>query len=85
MPASVSGSQRARLLCRTVPDCFTLSFTAVPHAGEQYVSDGVADLVAYGVPYVANANLPELVAAGVGTAGLNPGRWPSYTVLPYAQ
>lgn len=68
-----------------MPDCLAVSCTAVPHAGEQYVSDGVADLVAYGVPYIANANLPELVAAGAGTAGLNPGRCPCYTVLLYQQ
>ncbi|GLC38568.1 hypothetical protein PLESTM_000748500 [Pleodorina starrii] len=43
--------------------------------GEQYVSEGVADLVTYGVHFIANANLPELVAAGVGTGGLNMGSY----------
>ncbi|GIL68752.1 hypothetical protein Vafri_21995, partial [Volvox africanus] len=42
--------------------------------GEQYVSDGVADLVFYGVHFISNANLPELVAGGVRTGGLNMGR-----------
>ncbi|GLI66864.1 hypothetical protein VaNZ11_010851 [Volvox africanus] len=41
--------------------------------GEQYVSDGVADLVIYGAHFIANANLPELVAGGVKTGGLNMG------------
>ncbi|KXZ54249.1 hypothetical protein GPECTOR_5g34 [Gonium pectorale] len=41
--------------------------------GESYVAEGVADLVIYGVPFIANANLPDLVAAGVKTAGLNAG------------
>ncbi|GFR40247.1 hypothetical protein Agub_g818 [Astrephomene gubernaculifera] len=41
--------------------------------GEQYVSEGVADVVSYGLPFIANANLPALVAAGVKSAGLNPG------------
>ncbi|KAG2493195.1 hypothetical protein HYH03_008615 [Edaphochlamys debaryana] len=41
--------------------------------GERYVAEGVADLVSYGVPFIANANLRDLVAAGARTAGLNPG------------
>ncbi|KAG2428686.1 hypothetical protein HXX76_011391 [Chlamydomonas incerta] len=41
--------------------------------GEELVKSGTADLVAYGVPFIANANLPALVAAGVKSAGLNPG------------
>ncbi|PNH11896.1 putative 12-oxophytodienoate reductase 12 [Tetrabaena socialis] len=40
--------------------------------GEQYVSEGVADLVSYGGLFIANANMPALVAAGVKTGGLNP-------------
>jgi N-ethylmaleimide reductase len=30
----------------------------------KYLEDGTADLVAFGVLYIANANLPELLAAG---------------------
>ncbi|KAG2449680.1 hypothetical protein HYH02_005209 [Chlamydomonas schloesseri] len=41
--------------------------------GEELVKSGTADLISYGVPFMANANLPALVAAGVKTAGLNPG------------
>ncbi|EFJ45200.1 hypothetical protein VOLCADRAFT_106009 [Volvox carteri f. nagariensis] len=43
--------------------------------GEQYVTDGVADVVLYGVHFIANANLPELVAGGVKTGGLNMGSY----------
>ena len=32
--------------------------------GEEYVADGTADLVAYGALFIANANLPALLAAG---------------------
>ena len=38
----------------------------------EYVKDGIADLVAFGVLYVANANLPELIASG---KELNQGGW----------
>lgn len=31
--------------------------------GEEYVADGTADIVAYGALFLANANLPELIAA----------------------
>jgi hypothetical protein len=34
---------------------------------------GVADLVCLGVPFMANANLAQLVAAGFTTDQLNPG------------
>lgn len=40
--------------------------------GDQYVQEKVADLVCYGVPFIANANLPALIAAGYKTADLNP-------------
>lgn len=39
----------------------------------RYVADGTADLVSYGVPFIANANLPALIAAGKRTADLNMG------------
>lgn len=39
----------------------------------QYAADGTADLVAFGTPFIANANLPQLVAAGYGHGQLNPG------------
>jgi N-ethylmaleimide reductase len=44
-------------------------------AASEYAADGTADLVAFGVPFIANANLAELVAAGYGTAQLNQGGW----------
>jgi N-ethylmaleimide reductase len=37
------------------------------------VAEGVADFVTYGVHFIANANLPALVAGGVKTGGLNMG------------
>ena len=42
-------------------------------AAEKYVEDGVGDLVSFGGLFIANANLPQLVAAGFGTAQMNPG------------
>lgn len=39
---------------------------------DEYVADGTADLVAFGVPFLANANLPELLAHG---SALNAGGW----------
>lgn len=42
-------------------------------AGQQLVKDGVADLISYGVPFIANASLPDLIAAGYATSQLNPG------------
>jgi 2,4-dienoyl-CoA reductase-like NADH-dependent reductase (Old Yellow Enzyme family) len=41
--------------------------------GNAYCADGTADLVAFGTPFIANANLPELVAAGYGHGQLSPG------------
>ncbi len=41
--------------------------------GNAYCADGTADLVAFGTPFIANANLPELVAAGYGHGQLNAG------------
>ena len=32
--------------------------------GEEYVADGTADLVSYGALFLANANLPALIATG---------------------
>eukprot|EP00250_Pteridium_aquilinum_P007415 c17137_g1_i1 orf=218-1408(+) len=43
-----------------------------PEKANEYVEDGTADLVAFGVPFVANANLPELLATG---QELNQGGW----------
>lgn len=42
-------------------------------AAQQYVADGTADLVAFAGLFIANANLPALVAAGFSTDKLNPG------------
>lgn len=41
--------------------------------GNAYCADGTADLVSFGSPFIANANLPELVAAGYGHGQLNAG------------
>ncbi|CAK9868738.1 unnamed protein product [Sphagnum jensenii] len=35
-----------------------------PEKAEEYVADGTADLVAFGVLFLANANLPALLASG---------------------
>lgn len=35
-----------------------------PEKANEYVEDGTADLVSFGVLYLANANLPELLASG---------------------
>lgn len=43
-----------------------------PEKANEYVKDGTADLVAFGVLYLANANLPELLATG---QELNQGGW----------
>ncbi|KAI5070307.1 hypothetical protein GOP47_0014650 [Adiantum capillus-veneris] len=43
-----------------------------PEKANEYVEDGTADLFAFGVLYLANANLPELIATG---QELNPGGW----------
>eukprot|EP01023_Acetabularia_acetabulum_P033598 TRINITY_DN31441_c0_g2_i4.p1 TRINITY_DN31441_c0_g2~~TRINITY_DN31441_c0_g2_i4.p1 ORF type:complete len:383 (+),score=78.33 TRINITY_DN31441_c0_g2_i4:120-1268(+) len=36
-----------------------------PEKGAEYIADGTADLVAFGTPFIANANFPDLVKAGV--------------------
>ncbi|KAL2622536.1 hypothetical protein R1flu_002741 [Riccia fluitans] len=46
-----------------------------PEKAEEYVADGTADSVSFGVPFIANANLPELLAAGYSSEQLNPGGW----------
>lgn len=43
-----------------------------PEKANEYVEDGTADLVAFGVQFLANANLPELLATG---QELNQGGW----------
>ncbi|KAH7284192.1 hypothetical protein KP509_34G043100 [Ceratopteris richardii] len=43
-----------------------------PEKANQYVEEGTADLVAFGVLFLANANLPELLATG---QELNQGGW----------
>lgn len=43
-----------------------------PEKATEYVEDGTADLVTFGVLYLANANLPELLATG---QELNQGGW----------
>jgi 2,4-dienoyl-CoA reductase-like NADH-dependent reductase (Old Yellow Enzyme family) len=42
-------------------------------AAQKYVEDGVGDLVSFGGLFIANANLPQLISAGLGTAEMNPG------------
>ncbi|KAG6547716.1 hypothetical protein Mapa_010528 [Marchantia paleacea] len=46
-----------------------------PEKAEEYVAEGTADCVSFGVPFIANANLPELLAAGFGNEQLNAGGW----------
>ncbi|KAL3691360.1 hypothetical protein R1sor_005011 [Riccia sorocarpa] len=46
-----------------------------PEKGDEYVADGTADAVIFGVPFIANANLPELLAAGYSSEQLNQGGW----------
>jgi N-ethylmaleimide reductase len=41
--------------------------------GNAYVADGTADAVQYGIHFIANPNLPELVAKGVKTQALTAG------------
>lgn len=43
----------------------------------EYLQDGCADLASFGCLFLANANLPELVAAGIATDSLNPGDFPA--------
>jgi N-ethylmaleimide reductase len=48
-----------------------------PEAAGAYVEEGVADLAAFGVLFIANANLPEIIAAGLepSMAGFNTAVW----------
>jgi 2,4-dienoyl-CoA reductase-like NADH-dependent reductase (Old Yellow Enzyme family) len=39
----------------------------------EYLQNGCADLASFGCLFVANANLPALVAAGVATDSMNSG------------
>jgi N-ethylmaleimide reductase len=57
--------------------------------GEQYLGDGLADLIAFGRPFIANADLPERLRRGVPLAEPDPatfygGGAEGYTDYPLA-
>lgn len=55
-------------------------------AARTLVSDGVADAASFGVHFIANPGLVELVKGGKGTGDLNQGGWDMklWWVLPSA-